>query len=160
MLKLRTILLASDLSESSKIAFPLACSLARDHGAKLIVLYVVPSGTHQFMMLAQLGQGESAAQFENSIRRDLQHIHPKQEGIPLEYQFAQGEAATAIVKFASDNDCDLIVMGTHGRTGLKRVLLGSVAEHVMRMAPCPVLVVRQHSAHFESVTAPENPAAA
>lgn len=142
MLKLKTILYATDLSESSKSAFPLACSLARDHGAQLIVLHVIPSGTHQFLMLAQFGQGESAAQFEDEIRHNLQNQYPAADGVRMEYKLAKGDATNSILEVTQESGCDLIVLGTHGRTGLSRVLIGSVAEHVMRNAPCPVLVVK------------------
>src|SRR5262245_57515124 len=142
MLQMRTILFASDLSESSKCAFPFGCSLARDHGAKLIVLHVIPSGTHQFILLAQLGQGESAAQFEEEVLNDLKQLHPIQTQIPMEYKVVKGDAATMIVQTANETDCDLIALGTHGRVGLKRMVMGSVAEHVMRTATCPVLVVK------------------
>jgi nucleotide-binding universal stress UspA family protein len=60
----------------------------------------------------------------------------------MEYQLAEGEPGASIVKVAEDRHCDLIVLGTHGRTGFRRVLMGSVAEQVMRTAPCPVLVVK------------------
>jgi nucleotide-binding universal stress UspA family protein len=142
MLKMSTILYATDMSELSKGAFPLACSLARDHGAKLIVLHVIPSGTHQFLTVAQLGQGESAAQFEDDLRHDLQRHYPVAERVLINYKLGKGDPATAIIKVAEEMACDLIVLGTHGRTGFRRVLMGSVAEHVMRTAPCPVLVVR------------------
>jgi nucleotide-binding universal stress UspA family protein len=60
----------------------------------------------------------------------------------MEYKLAKGDPASPIIKVAEEMACDLIVLGTHGRTGLGRVLMGSVAEHVMRSAPCPVLVVK------------------
>jgi nucleotide-binding universal stress UspA family protein len=65
------------------------------------------------------------------------------EGVQLETKLEVGEAAPSIVKFAREARCELIVMGTHGRSGLERLILGSVAEHVLRQAPCPVLTVRQ-----------------
>ena len=142
MMQLQTILYTTDFSDSSKGAFPLAYSLARDHGARLIVLHVLPAGTYEIVNLAQLGQGESAQQFEDDIRHDLQRIQPPDDRVPMEYKLAKGDPAASIVKVAEETACDLIVLGTHGRTGLKRVLMGSVAEHVMRGAPCPVLVVK------------------
>ncbi len=141
-MRMNTILYATDFSEASKSAFPLAYSLARDHGARLIVLHVVLTGTYEIANLAQLGQGESARQFEEDIRHDLQRLQPPDDRVPMEYKLAKGDPATAIIKVAEETACDLIVLGTHGRTGLRRVLMGSVAEHVLRSAPCPVLVVR------------------
>src|SRR3954454_16893841 len=142
MMQMQTILYTTDFSDSSKAAFPLAYSLARDQGARLIVLHVLPAGTYEIVNLAQLGQGESAQQFEDDVRHDLQRIQPPDDRVPMEYKLAKGDPAASIVKVAEETACDLIVLGTHGRTGLRRVLMGSVAEHVMRTAPCPVLVVK------------------
>jgi nucleotide-binding universal stress UspA family protein len=142
MMQMHTVLYTTDFSDWSKSAFPLAYSLARDHGARLIVLHVLPAGTYEIVNLAQLGQGESAQQFEDDVRHDLQRIQPPDDRVPMEYKLAKGDPAASIVKVAEETACDLIVLGTHGRTGLRRVLMGSVAEHVMRSAPCPVLVVK------------------
>lgn len=141
-MKMHTILYTTDFSESSKMAFSLAYSLARDHQARLVVLHVVPAGTYEIVNLAQLGQGESMGQFEEDIRHELQQFQPPDGRVPMEYKLANGDPVASIVKEAEDTRCDLIVLGTHGRTGFRRVLMGSVAEHVMRTAPCPVLVVK------------------
>src|SRR5262245_23353328 len=139
---LNAILYATDFSETSRNASPLAYSLARDHGARLIVLHVVPGGTYALANLAQLGQGETAAQFEEDIKHDLQRHRPLDDRVPMEYKVAKGEPAASIVRAAEEEACDLIVLGTHGRTGLSRVLLGSVAEQVIRRARCSVLVAK------------------
>ena len=104
---------------------------------RLIVLHVLPAGTYEIVNLAQLGQGESAQQFEDDIRHDLQRIQPPDDRVPMEYKLAKGDPAASIVKVAEETACDLIVLGTHGRTGLRRVLMGSVAEHVMRTRRAP-----------------------
>jgi nucleotide-binding universal stress UspA family protein len=62
--------------------------------------------------------------------------------VQLEYRLGTGDPATEILRLAGETKCDLIVMGTHGRTGLTRLVLGSVAEEVLRQAPCPVLAVK------------------
>ena len=142
MMHMQTVLYTTDFSDSSKSAFPLAYSLARDHGARLIVLHVLPSGTYEIVNLAQLGQGESAQQFEADIRHDLQRIQAPDDRVAMEYKLAKGDPAASIIQVAEETACDLIVLGTHGRTGLRRALMGSVAEHVMRSAPCPVLVMK------------------
>ncbi len=120
----------------------MAYSLARDHGARLILLHVVPAGTYEITNLAQLGQGESMQQFEEGIRRELQNLCPPDGRVQPDYKLAEGDPAAAINKVAEETAANLIVLGTHGRTGLRRVLMGSVAEHVLRSAPCPVLVVK------------------
>jgi nucleotide-binding universal stress UspA family protein len=142
MMQMQSILYATDFSDSSKAGFPLAYSLARDHGARLIVLHVLPAGTYEIVNLAQLGQGDSSRQYDDDIRRELERIQPPDDRVPMEYKLLKGDPAVSIVKEADETACDLIVLGTHGRTGLSRVLMGSVAEHVMRSAPCPVLVMK------------------
>jgi universal stress protein A len=142
MMRMHTVLCGTDFSDSSRGAIPMAYSLARDHGARLILLHVVPAGTYEIANLAQLGQGESKHQFEEGIRRELRELCPPDGGVPLEYKVAEGDPAAAINKVAEETAAALIVLGTHGRTGLRRALMGSVAEHVMRTAPCPVLVVK------------------
>jgi len=154
----RVILYATDFSESSESAFSLACSLARDHGARLIVLNVIPVGTYQIINLAQLGLGESERQFEDEIRHGLQQLQPPDNRVCTEYKLAKGDPAKSIVKVAEETRCDLIVLSTHGRSGLRRVLMGSVAEHVLRIASCPVLVLKGRLTPADSsVFAPESP---
>jgi nucleotide-binding universal stress UspA family protein len=142
MLQMRTILYTTDFSDSARAAFPLAYSLARDHGARLIVLHVIPVGTAEILNLAQLGAGETAKEYDEGILHDLQRLQPPDDRVPMEYKLAKGDPASSIIKIAEETACDLIVLATHGRTGLRRVLMGSVTEHVMRSAPCPVLVVK------------------
>lgn len=142
MMHMRTILYPTDFSDSSKLAFPLAYSLARDHGARLIVLHVIRSGTFELANLAQLGQGESAQDFDDEVRRHLQRIQPPDDRVPMEYRLAKGSPAASIIKIAEEIACDLVVLGTHGRSGVSRILMGSVAEQVLRGSPCPVLVVK------------------
>lgn len=142
MLKIGTILLPTDLSETSKASFGLACSLAHDYGARLIVLHVIPTGTLEVRTLAELGLGESGPEFEQSIRYLLQTTMPPSKRVPVEYRILRGDPAPTILRFAAESSADLLVVGSHGRTGLRRLLMGSVAEHLMRQAPCPVLVQR------------------
>lgn len=149
MLKLQHVLFASDLSDSSKGAYPYACSLARDHAARLTVLHVVPHGTHAFLAAAQLGQGDSKRQFHADIMADLERHHPRVDGVPTEYVLDQGNAADTVVRAAKAAGCDLIVVGKHGRSGLSRLLMGTVAEHIMRSSSCPVLVVKDNWVHSQ-----------
>jgi nucleotide-binding universal stress UspA family protein len=136
---IKTILHATDFSERSLPAFELACSLARDLNARLVVLHVaVPP-------LAVYGEGMIAtlpAVDLDEVRKHLTQIKPADPGVKVEHRLVEGEAVQEILREARDVGCDLVVIGTHGRTGLDRLLLGSVAEQVMRKAPCPVLTVR------------------
>jgi universal stress protein A len=142
MSEIKTILYPTDLSEIAKCAFPLAYSLARDHGARLIVLHVIPVGTFTVRTLAELGQGESAEEFEGDLKQLLQAAATPDLRVPMEHKIVRGDPVTAILQVAEDTKSDLLVVGSHGRTGLRRLLMGSVAEQLMRKAPCPVLVAR------------------
>jgi nucleotide-binding universal stress UspA family protein len=139
MLAIKTILHPTDFSERSDFAFRLACSLARDYGARLIVLHVAEPP------MALAGEGvlmlPPAADLE-PLREKLHQIRPQDPKIQVEHRLCQGNAATEILQIAEEPKCDLIVMGTHGRTGLGRLLMGSVAEQVVRRAPCPVVTVK------------------
>jgi nucleotide-binding universal stress UspA family protein len=140
MLPVRVILHPTDFSDRSQCAFELACRLARDCAAQLIVLHVVqppPFVTH--------GELEKALQQAAGYRRDLtKRLHDLRQAEPdvtMECRLADGDPVAEILRAATQNNCDLIVLGTHGRTGFRRLLLGSVAEQVLRRAPCPVLSV-------------------
>lgn len=140
MLTIRTILHPTDFSERSEDAFQAACSLARDHGARLVVLYVQHPDV--------VGYAEYAAYLPDSIqtpaavKESLSARHVIDPRLDIEYRVAEGDPAVKIVREAKKLDASLIVMGTHGRTGLGRLLMGSVAEDVLRRAPCPVLTLK------------------
>ena len=142
MLLLRTILHPTDFSPAAEEAFQLAGSLARDHGARLIVLHVSPPlpATEFPVDLPDDNEAYREKIWEEFHR--LEAIDPRVREVRLECKFVEGEPVGEILRLAEAIGCDLIVMGTHGRTGLTRLLMGSVAEHVLRKAPCPVLTVR------------------
>jgi hypothetical protein len=77
-----------------------------------------------------------------ALQKQLHEIKPSDTTIPVEHLLEEGDPTTAILQVAQERRCDLIVMGTHGRTGLGRLLMGSVAEQSVRKAPCPVLTVK------------------
>src|SRR5205807_10460837 len=85
-------------------------------------------------------------------RELLEQIRPANPNIPVRHVFLEGEPATEIVRYARESGVDRIVMGTHGRTGTERLLMGSVAEKVLRDAPCSVLVVKV----LQAVKSPEH----
>ncbi len=139
MLPIRTILHATDFSERSKMAFDLAVSLARDYAARLVLLHVrqpVVGAWGEFGYIPP-----DARETPEVIARRLQELSADAK-VSVERQIAEGDAAEAILHAARETQCDLIVIGTHGRTGLGRLLMGSVAEQVLRKAPCPVLTVK------------------
>jgi universal stress protein A len=126
-----TILHPTDFSERSGYALRLACSLARDLRARLFVLHVVPSSL----------AAEKRA-FGEDMSAELSRMEIPNLELPVQRRLEEGDPATEICRVAKEAGCELIAMGTHGRTGLGRLLMGSVAEHVVRRAPCPVLTVK------------------
>ena len=140
MLRLGTILHPTDFSESAAYAFWLACSLARDYGARLIVLHVAPPPVLHY------GEGvpihDQIHDYRDPIEQKLRSLQPPDNDIEITHELAKGDPVEEIVRVANEKHCDLIVMGTHGRTGLSRLILGRVAEQVLRKASCPVLSVK------------------
>lgn len=139
MLRIRTILHPTDFSEPSQAAFDLACALARDYGARLLILHVNPPPP----VYAPDGIAMPLPQEEPlALQARLAAVRPSDPQIPHEHRLVEGDPAEKILETARNEGVDLIVMGTHGTTGLARLLVGSVAESVLRQAPCPVLTVR------------------
>ncbi len=147
MISIRRVLVPIDLSELSEKALLYAAELSEKLGAELVVLYVVaePSAVLPDMMMPVpvaaadaddlLASGKQAVA-ETIAARNLGRLNPRAE-------VRLGSAGEEIVAAAADLSADLVVVGTHGRSGLKHLLLGSVAEHVVRHCPCPVLTVRK-----------------
>lgn len=139
MLHIATILHPTDFSPRSEHAFHLACSIGRDHGSKLIVLHVAePPVVGYGTASTPPPEGDWQA-LENRLRS----IHSPYPEMPVAHHLTEGDPATEILRVAGEIKCELIVMGSHGRTGLPRMLMGSVAETVVRMARCAVLVVKR-----------------
>jgi len=136
----RTILHPTDFSDYSDTAFRLACSLARDYGAHLVVMHVAD------LPLAVAAEGVLMAPPPMvdlvQLRERLEQLPPRDPQVSMECLLVQGDPAEEILRAAEKTEADLIAIGTHGRTGLGRVLMGSVAEQVVRKATCPVLTVK------------------
>lgn len=141
----KTILVAVDFSDVSAAALRTAQDLARRLGAQLKVVHVVQpqpvplplEGSAIYMDEVQSWQIEEA---EKSLEKFVaEHCPP---GTVTITKVRSGVAATEIGQAAVDHDAAMIVLGTHGRTGLKHLLMGSIAESVLRVAPVPVLCVR------------------
>lgn len=140
MLSIETILHPTDFSRQSRYALDLARSLARDHKARLVVLHVLPRP--QAVPYDELPLiPPPAPDFEGTYAK-LREWAPPEPRLTTEHLAEVGYADSVILSTAEDLKADLIVMGTHGRTGLGRLLLGSVAEQVLRRATCPVLTVK------------------
>jgi nucleotide-binding universal stress UspA family protein len=135
MLPIKTILHPTDFSDLSDAAFRTACALAGDHGSRLVVLHVVPPPQSHGEVIARR-QGEG---YHEDLRRLLERVRPEDAALSVERRLEDGDPAETILRVAREEAADLIVLGTHGRGALGKMLLGSVAEQVVRRAPCPVL---------------------
>jgi nucleotide-binding universal stress UspA family protein len=142
MLQLTTILHPTDFSEHSEYALRLAASLARDHDARLVIVHVVMT-----LGPEAISYGEAVSQlqpqaYQEKLWDELRRIRPSDPEVAVEHVLREGDPPAEIIRAAEEIGAGLIVMATHGRTGLRRVLMGSVAEEVMRKAGCPVLTVK------------------
>jgi nucleotide-binding universal stress UspA family protein len=138
MLPAHTVLFPTDFSEPSVTAFPVACVLARDCGARLIVLHVAPPPAGNELLEVRRDPDE----YYEGLWAALRALQAPAQNVYLEHRLGEGDPSTVIIDVAQDAGAGLIVMGTHGRTGLGRLLMGSVAEQVLRKASCPVLTMR------------------
>jgi nucleotide-binding universal stress UspA family protein len=142
MWPIKTILHPTDFFQCSQDALRIACSLAREHGARLIVLHVTSVPDLAYTGYGAPGSPLAAAEYLADVRRNLEGLGAPGSQPPLETRLEEGDPATEILGVAAETPADLIVMGTHGQTGLAHLLMGSVAEEVVRKAPCPVLTLR------------------
>jgi len=160
------ILIPIDFSDQSKAALDIALREADLHQTSITLIHVLPRHSHtevtylrgnpadQRGMVAEMGPLQSTSQPQPVVlRRDhveetlgqLRDLVPHEFARPWDVEVGSGDPADAILHAAEEHQADLIVMGTHGRTGLAHVFLGSVAEKVVRHASCPVLVARCQS---------------
>lgn len=139
MLPIRTILHPTDFSDCSEYAFRMACSLCRHYGARLVVVHVAPQ---DIVYAGLIGGTIPGAPHLEACEEQLRESFAKEVETPVEVHVKEGDPASTILELADEVHADLIVMGTTGRTGLARILLGSVAEEVLRHARCPVLTVK------------------
>jgi len=135
------ILVPTDGSAGMQSVIDHASTLAAEHGATLHGLYVVDTAS-----LTDLPMEASMDGVSQTLRQEgesaLQQLERRADAVPVETAIVEGSPARDINTYAAENPCDLIVMGTHGRSGVDRLLLGSVAERVVRSSPVPVLTVR------------------
>ena len=126
MIRVKKILYPTDFSSYSNQAYFHALGLAETYGAGLTVVYVHTPGSDD----------------KSHWREQLEQVRPANPKIPVSHVLLEGDPAAEITRYAADAGVDVIVIGTHGRTGVDRLVMGSVAERVMREAPCSVLVVK------------------
>lgn len=145
---MKKILLTTDLSDESKVAFDAALQQAKAFDATLTLLAIIEDPAQAAMIYALdfpvQPDSEIQAQLNEKIKNDLHEIATEYfsdvatEEVVLA---AQEPVHSEIIKFAKQKEMDLIVMSTHGRTGLSRMLIGSITERVVREAPCAILTI-------------------
>lgn len=138
-ISIKNIAFATDLSPASYATLPFAAEFARYYGAKVwgfhvLSPYVYPVPPSLVLPTPEQDSQEAAKQLGRQLEKQL-------AGVPQEVVIGHGETWSALSSFIEKNNIDLVVMSTHGRTGLGKALLGSVAETVFRQCPCPVLTV-------------------
>ena len=144
-LRMKHILVPIDFSDCSKKALRYAVPLAKQHEADLTLLYVLPAPAYAAGDYGGLPTGGLEDEMRASSRRELAAlaVDEVERQVPTDVVIRSGSAANEIMNLARSLPADLIVISTHGRTGLPHVFLGSVVERVVQRAPCPVLVVRE-----------------
>jgi nucleotide-binding universal stress UspA family protein len=147
-MNIQRILFPTDFSHHNDAALKYASTLAAESGALLYIVHVdemqdlnAAMGEAGYLIAAAV-----AHEGRPEVRKRLENVVPTTRKVAYEHFYLQGSPVTEILEFAERENVDLIIMASHGRTGLSRLLMGSIAEGVMRKAPCPVLIVRQPAA--------------
>jgi nucleotide-binding universal stress UspA family protein len=141
----KNILFANDFSPSAIAALPYATGLAKQYGGKVHGLHVRFPATYPIVGPEAMPQIIEAA--EEQAKFEAKQMHELLAGVPHEVTIIEGDLWHTIQEIVEKQKVDLIVMGTHGRTGVSRALLGSAAEEVFRKASCPVLTVGPNASH-------------
>lgn len=146
-IEVRTILVPIDFSANAQSVLDWAAHLAEEHGSKLVLLHVY----HLPVDFQQLEGAYLPPDFWTQVKADATEnleraaVPLRERGLAVETVVREGYPATAIEEEAKARDADLVVIGTRGHSGVKHLLLGSVAERVVQKAPCPVLAVKTHA---------------
>ena len=145
----KTILVPHDFSSSANHAVAIARDEAKAHSAKLLLLHVIdlPGQLKPDTVIVPDETGAPINIKDYAVRQAEAHLadlaaRVAKDGLTAQTFIRLGKPEDEIIKFATENKVDLIAMGTHGRTGLEHLLVGSVAERVVRMSPCAVLTIR------------------
>lgn len=143
----RRVVVPFDFSENARAVFPVVQWLAREHGTSFRFVHVHPAEHPFYYLFPSQTYAEAVKKAaENAPEKAKTHfdeVHSAElEGVEAEFESRSGDAADEIAKAAREWEADLILVATHGWTGLKHFVIGSVAEKVLRAAPCPVLTVR------------------
>jgi nucleotide-binding universal stress UspA family protein len=146
MIEMKRILAATDFSEYSAEAIGYACALADKFDSELHLLHVLEVHAGSTPIFAGgVAVVPRVKETREAAEKALERVAPGRDAVRAT---TEGPAFLGIVRYAKARDIDLIVLGTHGRSGLAHVMLGSVAERVVRRAPCPVMTVRHPKHEF------------
>jgi len=137
---LKNILYATDFSRFSEAALPFALSMAREHGSKIFAVHIVSLSLFTNTSPTEAWQ-ELAAQAVREAQQKMDCASKRWSSIPHETLVRRGEVWRELSKLIEEKEIDVVVCGTHGRSGISKILMGSVAEEIYRHAPCPVLTV-------------------
>ena len=137
-IRIKSLLLATDFSPSCDDALKWATKLAGDLNAKLIILHVEQPA----VLYGEVYCPDLLDHHSRTLMKKLQSIKPPDPKVEFCHRLACGDPATEIINAATEEDADMIVMNTHGRVGIARLLEGSVAESVIRRADCPVVIFK------------------
>jgi nucleotide-binding universal stress UspA family protein len=143
MFQPRILLHPTDYSDCAAYAFDVAVDLARHHAARLLVLHVAESFGPEQVSFGEVENQPQPAGHMDFLRKQLSQVAPPSEAnVKVEYLLAEGDPGTVISQVAAKLQCDLIVMGTYGRSALSRLIAGSVTQKVSELAHCAILTVR------------------
>lgn len=138
----KNILFATDFSQAARAAAPIAIQIARRYGAKVYGVHV--NRFDDYTAAAPDAWAAMAEAAEKETKEDARRLNEQLQGVEHEVVIGEGNIWEVVSKLIKDREIDLVVLGTRGRTGLGKTILGSVAEQILRQSPCPVLTVGPH----------------
>ena len=144
--KYKKVLFCTDFSENADYAFDFAYGIAKRDKGHLYILHIIPYNSNQayaesFITTEDLGKIQKAVEEDITNDYNERYVKKIEDGIAYEFVTKSGREDEEILTFAKQEHIDIIVMGTHGKTGIEHVFFGSVAEKVLRHSPLPVFVI-------------------
>jgi len=138
----RCILCPTDLSNRSLVPLQVARDLARQYQATLLVLHAADTLGPEHLGFVEAETQLQPESYVAELEQSLHRLAPAEAGLNVKHLLREGDTATVIEQVVREHHCDLVVLGSHGRTGLEHLFQGSIAEKVIRRCPCPVMVVK------------------
>jgi len=151
-MQIKTILFPTDFSQGARAAMDYAISLAQDYKARLILLYVIQDiSIAEWYIPSSIAAADLVEDMQKSATREMEKwaAEAAVKVKSVEKDVVRGVPFVEIIRTAKEKNADMIVIGTHGRTGIDHMLFGSTAEKVVRKSPCPVLTVRMAGKEFK-----------